>query len=977
MTRPWTSLAKSFSALLTSTALVAAGLGAVAVATAPAAHAVDRITQQSGFNARAWTVTTPDEEGTRYVGGDFTSYEAWNTGIGAGVDATTGAVDASLPKVAGWPYARAVIPDGSGGWYIGGGINNVDGTGVSRVAHINADGSLDTNFLPSVSGGQGVWAMAKVGDVLYIGGDFTSVQGQARTRLAALSTTDGTLLNWAPTASSTVWALAASGDTLFVGGQFSQISSTNRNFAASIRLDARSNASGTCVDNWDATDCLTTFNPNVAGGAVLDFAFEGSNVYLGGVISSVGGTARKGVARVDTTNGTLDTTFDAQLNGTWPDVESLEVAGGVLYIGGQFDQAQGATRNMLAAFSTSDGQLTSWNPNVTGNTVKSIDVEGSTIYVGGRFDFVDGVARNHAAAVDTSGNVTSWDPHVCDQDNGSESYVYGLAASGGEAYMIGTFPCVGGLKRMHAAAVSANGILTDWAPSVDGPVFAFSRTGSTVYMGGNFNSVNGVARGQTAAVDISGSLTSWAPTLDGRPVSIIATPNRIYLAGWFSTVNGGGPNNLAVLDPTTGAVDNTFDAQLNDSVRVMKKIGDDLYIGGNFTSVGGETHAHIAKIDANTGAVDSNFTASTGVGSRTWAYLEAIEVIGDRVFIGGYFGEVNGVTRSALAAVDAANGSLVTTWNPAPSNDVYALAKSPDGSVLYVGGDGGMTITSGSSSATGVAAVDPITGELTSWRADTGEVRGLSASDAALFLAGSFSSVGGESRMNTAAVGFEGDVLSPWPMDPSTSVPLVVSVTGQDGGLTSNPGGINCGGSCAYAYETGSSVTLSAVPNAGQAFIGWTGDCTGDSPTCTVSLSAARSVTAQFGAASGGGSQSPGTEPGTGTAESPTGSAADGSANQASTKTITASIVKAKKSKKPTRKIHVRGVVTGIPPGTELSPVLKIGKKKVKAGKKISVAADGTFTWKKKVPSGKKITVSFTDGAGVTSKVLKWRAIRK
>jgi hypothetical protein len=61
-----------------SIALVGASLTTVAirdVASAPQAQATERISQQSGFNARAWTVTPPDASGNRYVGGDFTSYK--------------------------------------------------------------------------------------------------------------------------------------------------------------------------------------------------------------------------------------------------------------------------------------------------------------------------------------------------------------------------------------------------------------------------------------------------------------------------------------------------------------------------------------------------------------------------------------------------------------------------------------------------------------------------------------------------------------------------------------------------------------------------------------------------------------------------------------------------------------------------------------------------------------------------------------
>ncbi|KJU85026.1 conserved hypothetical protein, secreted, partial [Candidatus Magnetobacterium bavaricum] len=47
-------------------------------------------------------------------------------------------------------------------------------------------------------------------------------------------------------------------------------------------------------------------------------------------------------------------------------------------------------------------------------------------------------------------------------------------------------------------------------------------------------------------------------------------------------------------------------------------------------------------------------------------------------------------------------------------------------------------------------------------------------------------------------------------------------------------------------YNAGSSVTLTATANSGSTFAGWSGDCTGSSSTCTVTMSAAKNVTATF-----------------------------------------------------------------------------------------------------------------------------------
>lgn len=86
-----------------------------------------------------------------------------------------------------------------------------------------------------------------------------------------------------------------------------------------------------------------------------------------------------------------------------------------------------------------------------------------------------------------------------------------------------------------------------------------------------------------------------------------------------------------------------------------------------------------------------------------------------------------------------------------------------------------------------------------------------------------------------------------WVVTPSapTSYALNVSVAGF-GTVTSNPSGINCGTDCSETYSTGTNVTLTATPNPGNSFSGWSGACTGSTPSCTVSMNAAKSVAATF-----------------------------------------------------------------------------------------------------------------------------------
>lgn len=66
------------------------------------------------------------------------------------------------------------------------------------------------------------------------------------------------------------------------------------------------------------------------------------------------------------------------------------------------------------------------------------------------------------------------------------------------------------------------------------------------------------------------------------------------------------------------------------------------------------------------------------------------------------------------------------------------------------------------------------------------------------------------------------------------------------GTITSTPAGIDCGPTCDFDFEANNPVTLTATPDANSTFTEWAGGCSGNNPTCQVTMDAAKNVTATF-----------------------------------------------------------------------------------------------------------------------------------
>lgn len=135
-------------------------------------------------------------------------------------------------------------------------------------------------------------------------------------------------------------------------------------------------------------------------------------------------------------------------------------------------------------------------------------------------------------------------------------------------------------------------------------------------------------------------------------------------------------------------------------------------------------------------------------------------IVGNTVYVVGKFTAArpagsaagqNQTTRNNMLAYDLTTGELKTAFNPNLNAQALAVAASPDGSRIYVGGD---FTTVGGTARSRIAALDPTTGALiSSFNARTdAQVKAIVATSTTVYVGGLFSSVNGVSRGRLASL---------------------------------------------------------------------------------------------------------------------------------------------------------------------------------------------------------------------------------
>jgi hypothetical protein len=331
----------------------------------------------------------------------------------------------------------------------------------------------------------------RVGHTVFIAGNFTTAADhtgnvQQRSYLAAEDAVSGALLPFAPDLNGRAFFLAASPDrkTLYVGGAFSTV-----NGEPHSRLVAFDIASGQ----------VSSVVPNLGiNGAVKAIAAVGSDLYIGGGFTAVSRQGRTRLARLSLAGDrfALDAGWQASASDEVRDLVA-DPASGRLIVAGWFKALDGATSSPhLGAVSLATGGLAAWASH-PGYEILDIARCGSELYaaMGGpggtglAFDLAGGHQQwyyktdGNVQAVATIGGFPVYGMHG--------DYVAPKANVSMKEY--GTSKRI---SRHKVFMLSPDGALQAWAPPLTSTqgvlgVWALRGGGGTMYVGGDFTRVDG------------------------------------------------------------------------------------------------------------------------------------------------------------------------------------------------------------------------------------------------------------------------------------------------------------------------------------------------------------------------------------------------------------------------------------------------------------------------------------------------------
>ncbi|MDS1271738.1 hypothetical protein RIF23_15690 [Lipingzhangella sp. LS1_29] len=231
---------------------------------------------------------------------------------------------------------------------------------TASLGHTAVVDDVPVSWTPHVVNGK-VQAIDQDGDVVVVGGNF----GHLRTNdhddvieqpyLFAFDRSTGALrTGFRPDLDREVTSVSVRDGTVYVGGFFTTVNGEPARGLVRLSLD-------------DGRQVPEFADTTIDDGRVYGLAEQDGDLYVGGSFSSINGEQRQGVARLDSSTGVVDPAFDLPIGQTragFLRVHNLALspAGDRLLISGPFLEVDGAPRPQIAMIDTTgdEARLSSW-----------------------------------------------------------------------------------------------------------------------------------------------------------------------------------------------------------------------------------------------------------------------------------------------------------------------------------------------------------------------------------------------------------------------------------------------------------------------------------------------------------------------------------------------------------------------------------------------------------------------------------------
>jgi hypothetical protein len=304
--------------------------------------------------------------------------------------------------------------------------------------------------------------------------------------------------------------------------------------------------------------------------------------------------------------------------------------------------------------------------------VFALAVVGNEVVVGGDFTSAGGVSANYVARFNTQTN--TWSSLGTGSSNGvSGGGVRALAVVGNEVVVGGWFTSAGGVSARYVARFNTqtntwSSLGTGSSNGVNSDVYALAVVGNEVVVGGDFTSAGGVSANYVARFNTQTNTWSTLGTgssngVGGRVYALAVVGNEVVVGGEFTSAGGVSARYVARFNTQTNTWSTLGTGSSNGvggRVDALAVVGNEVYVGGYFTSAGGVSARYVARFNTQTNTWSTLGTGSSnGVSGTGLVVVNALAVVGNEVVVGGLFTSAGGVSANNVARFN----TQTNTWS--------------------------------------------------------------------------------------------------------------------------------------------------------------------------------------------------------------------------------------------------------------------------------------------------------------------------